>query len=100
MWLIEQKAILTKNNMLKRKWQRDSGCYFCGDSETNDHLLFKCLIAKVIWGVIAICFHKKFRLSCHEQFWPWINKSLPGGEAVYMFELAAVCWAICFENSL
>jgi hypothetical protein len=22
MWLVEQKSILTKNNMLKRRWQR------------------------------------------------------------------------------
>jgi hypothetical protein len=29
MWLVEQGAILTKDNMLKRNWQRDPSCYFC-----------------------------------------------------------------------
>jgi hypothetical protein len=30
MWLLEQKAILTKDNMLKRKWKGDPGCIFVG----------------------------------------------------------------------
>jgi hypothetical protein len=33
MWLLEQKAILTKGNMIKRKWQGVSDCYFCGAPE-------------------------------------------------------------------
>jgi hypothetical protein len=53
MWLIAQKSILTKDNVLRRKWQ-DPDCYFCGEAETTDHLLFMCPIAKVIWGIVAI----------------------------------------------
>jgi hypothetical protein len=30
MWLLEQKAILTKDNMIKRNWQGGPGCYFYG----------------------------------------------------------------------
>jgi hypothetical protein len=30
MWLLEQKAILTKDNILKRKWQGVPDYYFCG----------------------------------------------------------------------
>jgi hypothetical protein len=30
MWLVEQKAILIKDNMLRRKWQENPSCYFCG----------------------------------------------------------------------
>lgn len=29
MWLVQQKAILTKENMTKRKWQGDTRCRFC-----------------------------------------------------------------------
>jgi hypothetical protein len=28
MWLTEQKAILTKDNMIKRKWKENYGSYF------------------------------------------------------------------------
>uniref|UniRef100_K3XUC1 Reverse transcriptase zinc-binding domain-containing protein n=1 Tax=Setaria italica TaxID=4555 RepID=K3XUC1_SETIT len=31
-------AILTKDNMLKRKWQGDPSCNFCDQEETADHL--------------------------------------------------------------
>jgi hypothetical protein len=53
MWLIEQNAILTKDNMLKKKWVGDLGCYFCGVDESIDHLMFNCPIVKVVcvcWG--------------------------------------------------
>jgi hypothetical protein len=48
MWLLEQKAILTKDNMIKRNWQGDPGCYFCGAPKNCDHLIFSCPIAKVV----------------------------------------------------
>jgi hypothetical protein len=28
MWLVEKKAILTKDNMPRTKWQGDPGCFF------------------------------------------------------------------------
>jgi hypothetical protein len=42
MWLLAQKSILTKENMLKRNRQGSPDCYFCGGAETVDHLLFTC----------------------------------------------------------
>jgi hypothetical protein len=53
MWLIEQDAILTKDNMLKRKWHGDPNCYFCNSPESMNHLFFECPVTKVTWGVIA-----------------------------------------------
>jgi hypothetical protein len=103
MWMVAQKAILTKDNMVARNWQGDPGCYFC---ESVDHLLFQCPVAKVIWATLALCFHQNNRPSSYEQFCPWIRKALPrGGGGVYMLGLAAFCWAIwvtrnkrCFEK--
>jgi hypothetical protein len=46
MWLIEQDAILTKDNMLKRKWHGDPNCYFCNSLESMNHLFFECPVAK------------------------------------------------------
>jgi hypothetical protein len=69
MWLLEQKAILTKENMLKRKWQGDPSCYMCGDLEDCDHLMFSCPVSKIIWGVIAMCFHQTTRPMNYEQYW-------------------------------
>jgi hypothetical protein len=69
--------------MLRRNWQGDPSCYFCIDLETVDHLFFECPIAKVIWGIVAICFHS-CRPSSFDQFWRWIYGALPGGEKYYM----------------
>jgi hypothetical protein len=60
------------------------GCYFCGSLETVDHLFFLCPIAKVIWGLVALCFGIKTRPTNYDQFWLWIKKALPGGGQVYM----------------
>jgi hypothetical protein len=93
MWLVEQKATLTKENLIKRQWHGDPNCYFCGTPETVDHLFFCCPITKVVWGVLAICFQQSIRPSTYEHFWSWINLALPGAQHVHMLGLATVCWA-------
>ncbi|TVU01395.1 hypothetical protein EJB05_53164, partial [Eragrostis curvula] len=105
LWLIENGAILTKDNMIKRKWQGDPTCYFCQQPETIDHLLFSCCVAKVVWGIIAHCFGADTRPSSMVQHKDWIKMVLPGGDKVYTEGLAAVCWAIwksrnkaCFDK--
>jgi hypothetical protein len=40
MWLVVNDAILTKDNMIRRKWQGDLKCYFCSMNESAPHLLF------------------------------------------------------------
>jgi hypothetical protein len=40
LWMVANNAILTKDNMIKRKWAGDPTCYFCPFDETMSHLLF------------------------------------------------------------
>jgi hypothetical protein len=79
MWLMAQKSILTKENMIARNWDGDPGCFFCGERENVDHLLFSCPIAKVVWGIMVLCFSQHSKPSSYEEFWPWIHIALPGG---------------------
>lgn len=92
-WLAEQNAILTKDNLIRKKWQGSPNCYMCGEPESIDHLFFSCPVAKVTWGVIALCFHQNTRPSSYAQFWSWIRAALPGGDHMWMFGLATVMWA-------
>lgn len=55
LWLLERRATLTKDNMLKRKWTGDPTCRFCDEIETTDHLFFQCPIARVVWSITAHC---------------------------------------------
>jgi hypothetical protein len=91
MWLIEQNAILTKDNLIRRNWQGSEECYMCGDPGDINHLFFRCPVAKVVWGLIAMCLHQHNRPNNYSQFWPWISSALPGGNVVYMLGLAVVC---------
>jgi hypothetical protein len=107
MWLLEQRVVLTKENMFKRNCHGNPDCYFCGALESNDHLFFSCPIAKVVWGVIACCFQQRTRPANYDQYWVWIKSALPGGEQVYMLGVAAICWATwkarnkaCLEKKL
>lgn len=107
LWLLEQGATLTKDNMLKRKWVGDPTCRFCDNVETLDHLFFQCSTVKIIWGCVAACFGTNRIPGNLCQFWKWIKESLPGGEYVHCFGLAAIAWATwkarnkaCFEHKL
>jgi pullulanase/glycogen debranching enzyme len=35
MWLVEQDAMLAKDNLIKRNWQGGPKCYMCGDNESG-----------------------------------------------------------------
>jgi hypothetical protein len=56
--------------------------YFCQHTFTS------------VWGVVALSFKQRDRPNSYDQFDNWIRKALPGGDAVYMFDLAAICWVI------
>ena len=53
MWLVENNAILTKDNMLKRHWVGSPTCHFCFENETIEHLFFQCPVAKITWESLA-----------------------------------------------
>ena len=93
-WLLEKGAILTKDNMLRRKWIGDPSSKFCDQPETIDHLFFQCSIAKCVWAMIGQCFGANNTPRDCRQYKQWIRKWLPDGHNVYHFNFAAVCWAI------
>jgi len=40
LWLIEQGAILTKDNTVRRRWPGNPSCCFCDNMESINHLCF------------------------------------------------------------
>jgi hypothetical protein len=107
LWLILNNAILTKDNMLRRKWVGSPTCYFCNQEESVSHLFFQCSTVKAVWAIIAQCIGADDIPKSFDQSWRWCNKWLPLGEQFHTFGIAAVCWAIwktrnkaCFEGKL
>ncbi|PUZ72532.1 hypothetical protein GQ55_2G401100 [Panicum hallii var. hallii] len=92
MWLAQQDAILTRDNLAKRNWQGDLRRSFCQCPETAEHLCFTCSL--------AIC-----RPCSLEQFWHWVYIYIPSHKQYHMVGLTAICWAlwkarnlVCFEQ--
>jgi len=107
MWLLEQNAVLTKDNLLRRNWLGDPACYFCSYSESRDHLFFQCPISKVVWGIFGTFLGATNIPRDLGQYYNWIKNWLPDGSPVYTFGLAAICWAIwksrnraCFDKKM
>ena len=98
-------AILTKDNLIRRKWKGDPEYYFCKNPENISHLFFQCSVAKAVWAVIAKCFGANTIPKNLDQCWIWCEKWLPFGKKFHVCGVAAICWAIwkarnraCFEK--
>ena len=52
MWFLNNKVLLTKDNLAKRRWQGCTKCSFGGSEETVEHLFISCPFAKIIWTVV------------------------------------------------
>ena len=106
LWLLESRVVLTKDNLIKRKWVGDPSCYFCSEEDIN-HLFFCCPVVKIIWGILGQVLGANNVPSGSEQYKCWIKNWLPNGAPVYTLGLAAFCWAIwkprnkaCFEKKM
>ena len=90
MWLVENNAILTKDNMIKRHWVGNPTCHFCSENESIDHLFFLCPIAKITWGVIGLCIGATNIPRNLQQYKTWIGKWLPRGGCIYQWMLCSL----------
>jgi hypothetical protein len=68
LWYLYKGVILTKDNLARRHWQRDSKCSFCSSKETIQHHLFDCHFAKFVWRTIHIFFNLTPPTSVHNMF--------------------------------
>lgn len=87
MWLMANDALLTKDNMVRRKWSGNPKCYFCNCYETINHLFFTCPIARVVWGVIAKLIGANNVPNSVAQSWDWCDIWLPFGGKFHLWGL-------------
>jgi hypothetical protein len=50
-WLVENNVVLTKDNMIKRRWVGSPVCQFCNEQETINHLFFECVVLESFGGL-------------------------------------------------
>lgn len=107
MWFLENNRLLTKDNLIRRKWSGDPSCCFCPHAENIEHLFFTCPIARVIWGTVAKCLDTHHIPNNVESCYRWLRKHLNCDNAVHVILISAICWAIwkarnkmCFDHVL
>jgi hypothetical protein len=105
LWLLQQDVILTKDNLIKRKWLGDKSCRFYTLDENSNHLFFDCSLARYVWSLVAMVVGANCRPSNLNQFWVWCEKFFPANRNLHTVGLAAICWAlwqarnlVCFEK--
>jgi hypothetical protein len=100
-------AILTKDNLLKRKWSGDPSCYFYDNDENISHLFFQCSTARSVWAIVAKSIGANNVPRSLAQCWTWCERWLPNGKKFHSVGIAAICWVIwkthnkiCFEGKM
>jgi hypothetical protein len=94
MWSLENKILLTKDSLIRKKWVGDPSCSFCNCNKIVGHLFFCCPIARVVWGAVVRCVNSQFAPLNVEQCWIWLNSSLPDLKSIHVVCISAICWAI------
>jgi hypothetical protein len=91
LWYLKRGVILTKDNLLKRKWNGDSKCNFCGLEETIQHLFFDCRVARFVWNLLYITFNCKPPHSTTHLFGSWTRSFAPVLRNQITLGIAVVC---------
>jgi hypothetical protein len=94
LWQLFRDAILTRDNLKKRKWTSSLLCSFCNQNETGKHLFFECANAKVVWGVLGKILGTNV---CPMSLWQSITRLhcfYPYGKTIHMLLLATICRGI------
>jgi hypothetical protein len=108
LWLMVKCSVLTKDNLMRKGWTGDPHCHFCNKTESIDHLLFSCALAKLVWQVILCAFQLvRPPENTADLFGNWI-KSFPKDQRhLVMCGASAVCWVlwktrndVCFNRAV
>jgi len=94
LWCLKRGVVLTKYNLLKKRWKGDPSCMFCGLEETIQHLFFNCWVVQFVWNLISIVFNIQPPRNTTHLFGSWTRGFTPGVRCQLMVGIAAMCWAL------
>ena len=56
LWLFSYNKLMTRDNLRKRHIIKPLDCVFCSEQETNTHLFFECIVARLVWREVEVLF--------------------------------------------
>ena len=94
LWFLNRKELLTKDNLVKRRWIGCMKCVFCDADESAEHLFIKCTFARDIWRLVHFTFNIYPPHSITNMFGSWLNGIDKASKARIRIGVAAILWAI------
>jgi len=93
-WFVHKGVILTKDNLVKRKWEGSKRCCFCDQDETIEHLFIKCPLAKLLWRTIHVTFNITPPRTISHLFDNWLTGVEPKSAAHIRVGACALLWSL------
>jgi hypothetical protein len=94
LWFLSKKVLLTKDNLVKRRWTGCTNCVFCGEQETVEHLFIACPLAKLIWRTVTFTHDLPPPTNITNMFGNWLNGVDKPSKALIRIGVLALCWSI------
>ena len=94
MWFLYRREILTKDNLVKRKWNGCEKCCFCDQKETIQHLFISCTFAKMIWRIVFMAFNIYPPSNISNLFGSWLRGVDKKEKVQIRVGVCALLWAI------
>jgi hypothetical protein len=100
MWFLNNKVLLTKDNLAKRNWKGSTKCCFCEKQESVEHLFISCPFAKVLWRMVYFTFDLPPPTNITNMFGNWLNGVDKKSKERIRSGVSALCWSIwkCRNN--
>ena len=92
--VLNRKVILTKDNLIKRRWIGCKKCVFCDTDESVEHLFISCPFARDIWCLVHFTFSIYQPTSIANMFGSWLNGIDRKTKARIRIGVAAFLWSI------
>jgi hypothetical protein len=89
-----KKMILTKDNLVKRRWTWCTKCVFYGYQETIDHLFITYSFARLVWRVVHFTYYIPHPTSVNNLFGNWLNGIDKQTKTQILVGVCALVWAI------
>jgi hypothetical protein len=100
MWFLNNKVVLTKDNLAKRNWHGCTKCCFCDLDETVEHLFISCPFARIVWRMVYFTYNISRPTNITNMFSNWLNGVDKTDKARICIGVSALCWSIwtCRNN--
>lgn len=94
LWYLKKGVLLTKDNLIKRKWKGGSKCCFCDKDETIQHLFFDCHMARFPWNAVVFSFGIQPPASVSHLLGSWLRGFSLTLRKQLLVGAAAICRAL------